>query len=103
MSDILFKLIVGHALADFPLQGDYLAKSKNPYAPLPGTPWWIALAAHSLIHGGMVCAITGSLWLGLAETILHGAIDVAKCSGRISYTTDQAAHVACKVVWSVLA
>ena len=47
--------------------------------------------------------VTGSLVLGLAEVVLHGAIDVAKCGGRISYTTDQGMHVACKVVWSVLA
>ena len=99
----LFYLLAAHALCDFPLQGDYLAKAKNPCAPLPGTPWTIALAAHALIHGGAVMLVTGSLLLGIAETIAHAAIDIAKCRGSISYTTDQALHVACKIAWAVLA
>ena len=36
---ILFWLMVGHALADYPLQGDFLAKAKNRTAPIPGVPW----------------------------------------------------------------
>lgn len=100
---MLFQMLVLHALCDFPLQGDYLAKAKNPCAPLPGTPWPIALAAHALIHGGAVMLVTGSLTLGIAETTAHAAIDIAKCRGAISYTTDQALHVACKIAWACIA
>lgn len=100
---LLFYLLAAHALCDFPLQGDYLSRGKNHTAPLPGSPWPILLCAHALIHGGAVAVLTGSAWLGLAETALHAGIDYSKCGGRIGYTTDQAAHVGCKIVWMVLA
>ena len=96
-------LIVGHALADYPLQGDFLAKGKNRTAPIPGIPWQHPLAAHSVIHGGFVGIITGSIWLGLAESVAHWFIDDAKCRGHISYNVDQGAHVACKVLWAFIA
>jgi hypothetical protein len=94
-----FYLLAAHALCDFPLQGDYLAKGKNHRAPLPGTPWGICLAAHALIHGGAVALITGSLWLGIAETVAHAGIDFIKCEGWIDYTLDQILHLVCKGVW----
>ncbi len=102
MADALALLIVGHAIADYPLQGDFLAKAKNRFAPIPGVPWYQALGAHSIIHGGFVLAITGSLTLGIAETAVHFLIDDAKCAGRISYNTDQFLHVACKVTWALV-
>ncbi|MCA0276234.1 MAG: DUF3307 domain-containing protein [Proteobacteria bacterium] len=92
-------LIVGHALADYPLQGDFLAKAKSRVNPIPGVPWYHGLLAHAAIHGGFVGVITGSLTLGIAEFIAHCLIDDAKCMGRISYNQDQALHVACKVLW----
>ena len=99
----LFYLLAAHALCDFPLQGDYLARGKNHKAPLPGSPWFLLLLAHALIHGGAVALVTGNVWLGIAETVAHASIDYAKCDGRIGYVTDQGAHVACKVAWTVLA
>ena len=100
---LLLFLLVAHALADYPLQGDFLAKAKNRMAPIPGVPWWQALGAHALIHAGFVAVLTGSAWLGLAELVAHALIDDAKCRGRIGYNTDQALHVACKVAWWLLA
>lgn len=99
---LLFALLVGHALADYPLQADFLAKAKNHTAPIPGIDWWIALSAHALIHGGTVAVLTGSVAMGVAETVLHFGIDWLKCDGRTSFRTDQALHVACKVVWVCL-
>ncbi|MET3929564.1 hypothetical protein ABIE51_001451 [Lysobacter sp. OAE881] len=100
---MLFWLLVGHALADYPLQGDFLAKAKNRSAPIPGIPWWQALGAHAMIHGGFVALITGSVWLGLAEVVCHFLIDDFKCLGRIEFNTDQGLHVACKALWAILA
>jgi hypothetical protein len=100
---MLFWLLAAHAVCDYPLQGDFLARAKNHTAPIPGVPFYQALGAHAFIHGGAVALITGSLWLGLAETILHAAIDYAKCDGRTSLNQDQALHVACKCLWAVLA
>ena len=97
--EILALLMAAHALADYPLQGDFLSKAKNHTAPIPGVPWYQALAGHAAIHGGFVGIITGTLWLGLAEFVAHCVIDRAKCAGHISYNTDQSLHVACKVVW----
>lgn len=71
---ILFWMIVGHAVADYPLQGDFLAKGKNHKQPLPGVPWWICLLAHAMIHAGAVALATGSTVLGMAELIFGNYI-----------------------------
>lgn len=102
MIELLPAMIVGHAVADYPLQGDFLAKAKNRAVPIPGVPFWQALGSHAIMHGGMVWAITGSLALGCAEAIAHAVIDDAKCTGKIGFSTDQALHLACKVLWLAL-
>lgn len=96
-------MLAGHALADYPLQGDFLARAKNRAAPVAGVPWYQALGAHAIIHGGFVGIITGSPWLALAEVCIHAATDDAKCTGKIGFNTDQAIHVACKAVWAIVA
>lgn len=92
-------LVAAHALCDYPLQGDFLARAKNRFAPLPGVPWYQALGSHAIIHGGGVALITGMPILGVAEALAHAAIDDAKCAGRIGFNADQALHVLCKVLW----
>lgn len=96
---ILVALIGAHALADYPLQGDFLAKAKNRTTPVPGVPWWQALGAHVAIQGAFVALITGVWWLFIAEAAIHWFTDDAKCRGKISFNTDQAIHVGCKFVW----
>jgi len=98
----LFAMIGAHALADYPLQGDFLAKAKNRTAPIPGVPWYQALGAHAVIHGAAVAVITRSPVLGLAETAIHALTDDLKCRGRLSFNQDQAIHLACKVLWAAL-
>lgn len=98
----LYAMIAAHALADYPLQGDFLSKAKNRSAPLPGVPWYQALAAHSIIHGAAVALLTKRPLLGVAETVIHAATDHAKCAGRLTYNQDQAIHLACKVLWAAL-
>lgn len=102
IAQIFFLMLVGHALADYPLQGDFLARAKNHAAPLPGVPWGQALVWHAAIHAGFVGVITGSIALGLCEFVAHTVTDHLKCAGRISFNTDQAIHVACKVAWCAL-
>lgn len=102
MIETLALLVFVHALADYPLQGDFLAQAKNHTSPLSGVPWYQALAAHSAIHAGFVGLVTGSIALALAEFVIHAATDHAKCSGKISYNTDQAIHIGCKVLWVFL-
>lgn len=96
---MLFLLIAAHYLADYPLQGDFLAKAKNRANPIPGVPFYQALIAHAFIHGGFVALITGVWWLGLLETICHAIIDDSKCTGYIDFDTDQQLHLICKLLW----
>lgn len=99
IAHIAFLLVAAHALCDYPLQGDFLAKSKNHKAPMPGVDWWIALLAHSAIHAGAVLLITESLWFGCCEFVMHSIIDWGKCEGHTSLRTDQALHLACKAIY----
>ena len=93
----LFLLLAGHALADYPLQGDFIARGKNFRSPIAGIDWWVVMLAHSLIHGGAVVVVTGNVWMGVVETVLHFLIDHAKCRNYFGFKTDQALHVVCKI------
>lgn len=103
MIRLLILLFAGHALCDYPLQGDFLAKAKNHRSPSPHKHWFCAIFAHSMIHCAMVYLITGSVALGLAELVIHAATDYAKCDGRITSTQDQAIHYSCKIAWALIA
>lgn len=96
-------MLVWHALADYPLQGDFLAKAKSRANALPGVPWFQAMGAHAVIHAGGVGLITGSITLGLCELVAHALIDDAKCMGRLTFNQDQALHVLCKAAWALAA
>lgn len=98
----IFFLVAGHALCDYPLQGDFLARGKNHRNPLPGVPWYQCLFAHALMHGAIVYLITGNLWMGVAEFAIHAGTDYAKCDGKLSFNQDQAIHYGCKILWGVL-
>lgn len=100
--EMLSLLVVGHALADYPLQSDILAKGKNTVNPLPDmNPWWI-LFMHSAIHGGFVGVITGSVLYGFMETVWHMIIDNWKCRGKTTFIEDQALHIMCKVMCVIM-
>lgn len=104
---LFFWLLVGHALADYPLQGDFLARGKNRHLPAAYLPpgqvaqaiWPWCLTAHALIHAGAVAYFTGSVLVGVVELGLHWAIDFAKCESWTGIHTDQTLHVACKVAY----
>jgi hypothetical protein len=101
-------LVGGHAIGDFALQNDFVARFKartdgNGQALLlqGEVVWPIVLGAHSAIHGFFVGYITGSIWLGILEAIAHALIDYSKCAGKINFKQDQAFHLLCKAVWVV--
>ncbi len=100
---LFYVMLIGHALADYPLQGDFLAQAKNPDTAIGKVFWPWALGAHSLIHAGFVTLATGSVLLGLAEAAAHAVTDLLKCKNRIGLHTDQAVHIACKMLWAALA
>lgn len=84
---MLFMLFVGHALADFALQTDFMARAKNRNTDIGKDHWHVALPAHALIHGGFVMLFTGTPLVALLEVLAHTAIDAIKCEGKISFCT----------------
>lgn len=99
---LFFAFLCVHAIADFPLQGDYLARQKSRTTAGSKSEWIIALSAHCLIQAGGVWLVSGSLALGVTELILHYLIDLGKGEWKFGLVTDQLLHVACKVVYVVL-
>ena len=105
---LFFALAIGHALADYPLQSDFMARAKNrhfahAFADLPQrTLWAYVLTAHALIHAGCVWLITGRAGFALAEFALHWLIDWAKTERKIGFQTDQWLHLGCKAGYVAL-
>ena len=105
----LFYMLVGaHCIGDFGLQSDWMATNKNRHVRDRYTNeertklqiiWPHLLFAHCMIHGFLVTLVTQNLWAGLAEIAVHAATDFAKCEGWFGFHTDQAIHVAAKLVW----
>lgn len=97
--EMFVALLVLHSLADYPLQGDFLAQGKNPNTVFGADYWPYCLSSHALIHGGAVFLITGSVWLCLAEAVIHALTDLTKCDKKINMFFDQLIHYACKAAW----
>ncbi|WP_367873520.1 DUF3307 domain-containing protein [Luteolibacter sp. Populi] len=93
---LLFAFAIAHALADFPLQGDYLAREKQRSTATGTKEWLIALTAHALIHSGGVWIVSGSVLLGAIELCMHWLIDFGKGEGKYGYVADQLLHLSCK-------
>jgi hypothetical protein len=96
---LLLAMLAMHALADFPLQGPYIASVKNHNTPDPHAPWWYMMSVHAMIHAGMVLAATGSVIISLVEFGIHWLTDHQKCSGEITYLEDQVTHILLKVLY----
>ncbi|HAY45204.1 MAG TPA: DUF3307 domain-containing protein [Gammaproteobacteria bacterium] len=101
---LFFWLLVGHSIADYGLQTDWLEKHKqrSAWAHLPVAQrinWIFPLTAHASIHAGAVAFATGSITLGLAELSAHWLIDFAKGEGKFGFALDQFLHILCKLAW----
>lgn len=94
---LFLTLLFWHAIADYPLQGDFLSRAKC--GGIPVMPWWLALTTHAYIHAFGVVVITGNLWAGLIELLAHWTIDYFKAR-REAYgiPVDQLLHVVTKVL-----
>jgi hypothetical protein len=101
--NLFLMLLIAHVIADYALQGPFLAMAKNRTEEVVGVPWYEAMLVHCLTHGAFVALLTGSIWLGLAELALHFLIDDAKCRGKLSFAEDQNLHLLCKLLWVALA
>ena len=108
---LFFALVIGHALADYPLQGEFLAMGKNRHhaASIPnagrGKPshiWIHCMVSHCLIHSATVWIVTGLFAYAVAEFCLHFIIDFLKCENVTTFTQDQLLHIGCKAVFVAL-
>ena len=101
--ELLFQLVVMHAMLDFMLQPDIMASAKSRHSryhergshEFPA--WYYWMGAHALGHGGAVYLVTGNIFLGLIETGLHAVIDHLKCEHKTTLPQDQALHLVCKL------
>jgi hypothetical protein len=98
---LLFLLLAGHFLCDYPLQGDFIGRFKNRHTPSnmnpPIIPWWHLMTAHSFIQAGAVLLITNNIFLAGFELVAHFIIDVLKCEGKTDINEDQIFHILCKL------
>ena len=108
---LFFAFVIGHALGDYPLQGEFLAMGKNRHhsasIPNPGkgspTHIWIhCLTAHCLIHSGTVWIVTGLFSYAIVEFVLHWIIDFLKCENITTFTQDQVLHIGCKGIFVIM-
>ena len=105
-----FAYAILHAVADYSLQTDFMARGKNRHAPftsecsLPAKTLWIyCLTSHALVHAGGVWLVSGRVGFALAEFVLHWLIDWAKIERKMDFHTDQALHLACKAAYVAVA
>ena len=108
---LVVALLIGHVLADYPLQGEFLATGKNrhnaSHIPVPGKGdakhvWVHCMTSHCLVHATFVWIVTGLALYAFIEFVLHFIIDYIKCEDWTTYTQDQLLHVACKVIYVIL-
>jgi len=86
MIELLIKYLLGHFLADFPLQGQYLAETKGKDN--------ISMFAHCMIYAGVISLLVGfQFWVFCVLFISHWLIDRYKCNGWISLLLDQCFHI----------
>lgn len=91
-------LLTLHFLADFPLQGEFLAMGKNSRTNPPEV-WITCLLAHCVIHAGLVFMFTEELSLAAIMFVTHAGIDMLKSNGDLgegpeAFARDQIMHVA---------
>lgn len=111
---LFFAFLIGHALADYPLQGKFLAIRKNRHiksvdysGDTPGSVWVYCLTAHSLVHAGctwFICEhfqFPNPALFAFIECVLHWLIDFAKCERWTNFHADQSLHLLCKIGYIV--
>lgn len=108
---LFFAFAIGHAFADFPLQGDFLSRGKNRHLPPPQLAdgkesptylWTYLMSAHCLVHAGFVWIVCGYVVFAISEFVLHFLIDVMKCENKTSFAMDQWLHLLTKAVYVAL-
>lgn len=111
---MLFKLLIGHAVADYALQPPNIALGKNRHAGPPAgydeaaegsrpSYWIMVMASHCLVHAGAVWIITGDMALAFWQFCTHYLIDVLKAERAFNLWVDQFLHVSVLAVTAAVA
>lgn len=83
--EIAFVLVACHALGDYVLQIDYLAKTKGAN--------WYHMVLHCILYAVPFYLAFGFCWQLALITIMHFPIDALKARwGKTTYWQDQVAH-----------
>jgi len=109
--ETILLLLFAHAVGDFALQSDSMARGKNRHAfdPSKAPPgqkpcncwfWW--MTAHALVNGAMYFIFTQNIIIGIIETVAHLVIDIVKTENKTSPHQDQLLHLACAVIYSII-
>lgn len=104
---LFYLFAIFHALADYPLQGQFLAlgKHRSKWVDEKGRAkhtWMYCLLVHSLIQSAGVWLVSGSIVFALIEFGLHLAIDFGKSRAKYGLLVDQSLHYLCKALYVVL-
>ena len=99
-------VLLGHYVCDYPLQSDFLAKTKGDY--------WYSLLVHSLIYGlgmALVFKFLGvfAIWKAIVLVLSHVVIDYKKSHAKnkeLALTTylyiDQVLHLVINFILYVI-
>ncbi|WIF95024.1 DUF3307 domain-containing protein [Caminicella sporogenes] len=102
MIEKILWILLAHYIADYPLQGDFLAQTKGKY--------WYSLLAHSLIYGltiALCYKLLGvfAVWKAVVLIASHMVIDYKKATAKNkekALTTylyiDQLLHIVINVI-----
>jgi hypothetical protein len=106
--------MLSHFVCDYPLQSDWIARSKSRHAGPPAaydpklhgpvaTIWPWVLTAHAATHAAGVYVVTQRTDAALLEWVAHWMIDFCKCERWFGIHTDQCLHLLTKVaiLWLV--
>jgi len=95
---------MAHTVTDVALQTQWMSEHKRPGYCIRDswTEFAYPLASHSVINGAGVAFVTGSVWLGVLEIIIHSVSDLLKSIDAISENKDVLIHIMSKVVYVIL-
>ena len=92
--ELIYQLVVCHAIGDYVLQNDFLARTK-------GENWW-HLIIHCVLYTVPFALVFGVNWWLLYIFITHIIIDAAKARyKKIDYILDQTYHFGVLIVYAV--
>lgn len=102
MVELFFKLLFVFSITDVALQTDWMSLVKCNSCRSINIPWYYGMGSHSMVNGAGVWIVTGNVYIGILESILHFIIDFLKCKAMINQHLDFIAHIGCRVLYAAI-